>query len=280
MRLYSESAKSVKSAKSLRVDELSSFHASDPPDFHKLHEKFARTLEAKKKARKPTVLEPFAIDERAEEIRERREKKKAPKEQQKTGSCLGFRAKDPPDFPKLFENFQNSMQKKRQEKQPVQVKPFAMEKRQQEMKERKSKLEEEKSKARQGGAVEVLRATPADLKKKENVRGLNDRLQRIVNESIEKNKAKGNDLQSKAEQKKKEAKEQSRKYRESLEEMNTRVYSRPLLVELDERTRSIKVAKGRALISIKNQLKASKISIKNYFTDEELSLMQLAEESS
>ena len=86
--------------------------------------------------------------------------------------------------------------------------------------------------------------------------------------------------QSKAEQKKKEAKEQSRKYRESLEEMNTRVYSRPLLVELDERTRSIKVAKGRALISIKNQLKASKISIKNYFTDEELSLMQLAEESS
>ena len=280
MKLYSESGKSGKLGKSLVIDELSSFRASDPPDFLKLHEKFAKTLEAKKKARKSTVLEPFSIDERAEEIRERREKKKKNRNlEQNNESFPKFKAKDPPDFPKLFENFQNSLHNKRKEHEPVQVKPFAMEKRQEEMKEKKAKLEEEKKKSKKNEETVPVTKTPADLKKQENVKSLKDMLQKLINDSIEKTKAKGNDLLSKAEQKKKEAKEQSRKYKASLDQMNTRVYSRPLLVELDARVRSIKIAKGRALISIKNQLKASNISTKNYFTEEEQFLIQLAEEN-
>lgn len=54
----------------------------EPPNFEKLHDRFAKTLEAKKKAKQTTVSEPFLIDQRVEENKKKKEEKRMKKEEE------------------------------------------------------------------------------------------------------------------------------------------------------------------------------------------------------
>ena len=54
----------------------------DPPNFEKLHERFTKTLEAKKKAKQTTEIEPFMIDARVEESNKKKMEKIKKKEEE------------------------------------------------------------------------------------------------------------------------------------------------------------------------------------------------------
>lgn len=56
------------------------FRVKEPPNFEKLHERFSKTLEAKKKAKQTTELMPFNIDVRVQEADKRKEEKRRLKE--------------------------------------------------------------------------------------------------------------------------------------------------------------------------------------------------------
>lgn len=59
------------------------FHVKEPPNFEKLHDRFAKTLEAKKKAKQTTKIEPFLIDQRVEVAEKKKEEKKKLKEEKR-----------------------------------------------------------------------------------------------------------------------------------------------------------------------------------------------------
>jgi hypothetical protein len=58
------------------------FTVKDPPNFKKLQERFEKTLEAKKSAKKNTLVEPFLIDQRVEENNKRKEENRKKREEE------------------------------------------------------------------------------------------------------------------------------------------------------------------------------------------------------
>ena len=84
MKMYSNSD----SFKKIQVDEIEvyKYKAKDPPNFEKLQAKFQKTLEAKKKAKKPTKIEPFSIEKREKELNEKRSKSREEKQKNKEES--------------------------------------------------------------------------------------------------------------------------------------------------------------------------------------------------
>ena len=77
------------------------FKVKDPPNFKKLQERFEKTLEAKKSAKKNTLVEPFLIDHRVEESKKRKEENKKKKFEEETKKKLEEEKKRKEDEEKM-----------------------------------------------------------------------------------------------------------------------------------------------------------------------------------
>ena len=77
------------------------FKVKDPPNFKKLQDRFEKTLEAKKSAKKNTLVEPFLIDQRVEESKKRKEENKKKREEEEAKKKLEEEKKRKQDEEKM-----------------------------------------------------------------------------------------------------------------------------------------------------------------------------------
>lgn len=235
MKMYEESKNPF--TESLKSEEKYQYKAKNPPNFQKLQEKFQKTLEAKKKACKSTKFEPFLIDQREEEIKQRRAKVKAEKA-----------AESSPVKPETKGKFQSKIylkMKKILEKGTKSPKPL------------------EKS-------------LEKPLEKSYKFDSVPSRLQSLVRASIEKSKETGGDLEEKLRVRKENTKKDQEDYNKKLKEINEKVNKQPLLVETATDPYLKNKARAIVLLRIKRNLEESGVSTEKYFNAEEHKLIDQA----
>ena len=282
MKMYSNSD----SFKKIQVDEIEvyKYKAKDPPNFEKLQAKFQKTLEAKKKAKKPTKIEPFSIEKREKELNEKRSKSREEKQKNKEES-YSKELKNQTLIPGEKDDKKTRSQSKKKIRSFQEIKKSL--KKNTENNEKIEKNDEENKKIQKNEKNEhnkheknnSKKASPV-IEKQYKYELVKPRLKNIIADSIEKQKESGNDIEERLRKRRENVVLEQQEYNRKLEEIRQRVNKKPLLVEIATDSTIKNRAKIAVLLQIKKNLEESGVNTKKYFTAEEAELIKQGEAKS
>lgn len=247
------------------IDSKEVFRAKDPPNFTKLQSKFQKTLDMNKRAKLSTQPRPFSFDKQvgltiAQEEQMKREKLKSVhpevlNEEEHAKFKWGIQDKNEQIGSSGILN-------------KPKIEPSITEKVRDMIMLRKKKMDESEEKS------EKLRKEEQERKDKQVAMKSRVQSSSAIQEKLQREKE---DREKRQTDKKETMRNQSNIYKEQIRDMNERVKQRPLLVETVADSQLKNVAKMKTLLRVKRSLEESKISIVNYFTEEERELIEEAE---